>query len=337
MSTLEEKVDKRFEGRKIREFLKEKMGLSSRLIKGASIDKRILVNNTPVKMNYMLKENDEIVINLAKKESQNIAPEKINLDIVYEDKDIIVINKAPNMVVHPTKRYQSGTLANGLLYYFKESKQDCIVRLVSRLDMDTSGLIIVAKNQYAHSELSNQMQNNNVEKRYLALVHGNFTEKEGTIDLPIYRPEIEGVMARVVDKRGQRSVTHYRVIESYKDAELVECLLETGRTHQIRVHMKAMGHPIYGDTLYGDTDDSALICRQALHAYKLKFQSPRTKEELALTANLPAYIEKLIVSLKKAKYTSPILDSFILLGNIKIYVFSLFFFCVYCNEFFFLY
>ena len=108
-------------------------------------------------------------------------------------------------------------------------------------------------------------------------------------------------MARVVDRRGQRSVTHYKVIESYKDAELVECLLETGRTHQIRVHMKAMGHPIYGDTLYGDTDDSALICRQALHSYKLKFQSPRTKEELALTANLPADIEKLIVSLKKAK------------------------------------
>ena len=161
MSTLEEKVDKNFEGRKIREFLKEKMGLSSRLIKGASIDKRILVNNNPVKMNYVLKENDEIVINLAKKESQNITPEKIDLDIVYEDKDIIVINKSPNMVVHPTKRYQSGTLANGLLYYFKESNQDCIVRLVSRLDMDTSGLIIVAKNQYAHSELSNQMQNNN--------------------------------------------------------------------------------------------------------------------------------------------------------------------------------
>lgn len=301
MSTLEEKVDKNFEGRKIREFLKEKMGLSSRLIKGASIDKRILVNNNPVKMNYVLKENDEIVINLAKKESQNITPEKIDLDIVYEDKDIIVINKSPNMVVHPTKRYQSGTLANGLLYYFKESNQDCIVRLVSRLDMDTSGLIIVAKNQYAHSELSNQMQNNNVEKRYLALVHGHFSEKEGTIDLPIYRPEIEGVMARVIDERGQRSITHYKVIESYKDAELVECLLETGRTHQIRVHMKAMGHPIYGDTLYGETDDSGLISRQALHAYKLKFQSPRTKDELALTAKLPVDIEKLIANLKEAK------------------------------------
>ena len=301
MSTLEEKVDKNFEGRKIREFLKEKMGLSSRLIKGASIDKRILVNNNPVKMNYVLKENDEIVINLAKKESQNITPEKIDLDIVYEDKDIIVINKSPNMVVHPTKRYQSGTLANGLLYYFKESNQDCIVRLLSRLDMDTSGLIIVAKNQYAHSELSNQMQNNNVEKRYLALVHGHFSEKEGTIDLPIYRPEIEGVMARVIDERGQRSITHYKVIESYKDAELVECLLETGRTHQIRVHMKAMGHPIYGDTLYGETDDSGLISRQALHAYKLKFQSPRTKDELALAAKLPADIEKLIANLKEAK------------------------------------
>ena len=115
MSTLEEKVDKNFEGRKIREFLKEKMGLSSRLIKGASIDKRILVNNNPVKMNYVLKENDEIVINLAKKESQNITPEKIDLDIVYEDKDIIVINKSPNMVVHPTKRYKSGNLAIGLI------------------------------------------------------------------------------------------------------------------------------------------------------------------------------------------------------------------------------
>ena len=298
MSTLEEKVDKSFEGRKIREFLKEKMGLSSRLIKGASIDKRILVNNNPVKMNYVLKENDDILINLAKKESQNITPEKMDLDIVYEDKDIIVINKRPNMVVHPTKRYQSGTLANGLLYYFKESNQDCIVRLVSRLDMDTSGLIIVAKNQYAHSELSNEMQNNNIEKRYLALVHGHFDKKEGTIDLPIYRPEIEGVMARVIDERGQRSITHYKVVESFEDADLVECLLETGRTHQIRVHMKAMGHPIYGDSLYGETDDSEYINRQALHAYGLNFKSPRTKEELELRANLPEDIKNLIEKLK---------------------------------------
>ena len=294
MSTLEEKVDKNFEGRKIREFLKEKMGLSSRLIKGASIDKRILVNNNPVKMNYVLKENDEIVINLAKKESQNITPEKIDLDIVYEDKDIIVINKSPNMVVHPTKRYQSGTLANGLLYYFKESNQDCIVRLVSRLDMDTSGLIIVAKNQYAHSELSNQMQNNNVEKRYLALVHGHFSEKEGTIDLPIYRPEIEGVMARVIDERGQRSITHYKVIESYKDAELVECLLETGRTHQIRVHMQYIKHPIVGDPVYGYRKQEIKANGQILHAYSLTFIHPRTNKEMTFTCPLDEECKRVI-------------------------------------------
>ena len=146
------------------------MGLSSRLIRGAALDKRIIVNNEPVRMNYVLKANDNILINLKKKESQNIEPEKIDIDIVYEDSDIIVVNKRPNMVVHPTKRYQSGTLANALLYYFKETNQDCIVRLVSRLDMDTSGLIIIAKNQYAHMELSKDIQQNQIEKRYLALV-----------------------------------------------------------------------------------------------------------------------------------------------------------------------
>ena len=298
MSTIKRVVTKEYDGRKIREYLKEELGLSSRLIRSASIDKRIFVNNKAVKMNYIIKDKDNILIDLMKEETQNIAPEDIPIDIVYEDEDILVVNKGPNMVVHPTKRHQSGTLANALMYYFKESNQKCIVRLVSRLDMDTSGLIIIAKNQYAHMELSKEMTLNNVEKRYLAVVHGHMESMEGTIDLPIYRPEVEGTIRRVIDERGQRSITHYKVVERYKDSDLVECLLETGRTHQIRVHLSSLGHPIWGDTLYGSEDDNDIIKRQALHAYGLDFKSPRTKESLSLRAKLPEDIEALIRTLK---------------------------------------
>ncbi len=299
MSTLEKKVDKKYEGATIREFLKEELGLSTRLIRSAAIENRVLVNKNSVRMRFVLHENDEVVVKLQRKESQNIEPEDIPIDVVYEDEDIIVVNKQPNIVVHPTRRHPSGTLANGILYYFKQTNQSCIVRLVSRLDMDTSGLIIIGKNQFAHMALSKEMQENNLEKRYLAVVHGNLKEKEGTIDAPIYRPEGEDSIQRIVDERGQRSITHYKVIESYKDADLVECLLETGRTHQIRVHLSHLGHPIYGDSLYGyGEEEKELITRQALHAYGLDFKSPRTKEILSLRANLPEDIKSLIEQLK---------------------------------------
>lgn len=298
MSTLEKKVDEKYEGISIREFLKEELELSTRLIRSAALEQRILVNNEPVRMRFRLHCGDEVVVKLQRKESQNINPEKMDIDIVYEDSDIIVLNKQPYMVVHPTKSYQSGTLANGVLYYFKETGQDCIVRLVSRLDMNTSGLIIVAKNQFAHMALSREMKENNLEKRYLAVVHGHLEEMEGTIDLPIYRPEGEEFgIKRIVDERGQRSITHYKVVERFKDGDLVECLLETGRTHQIRVHLSALGHPIYGDELYG-VEEKELIPRQALHAYGLDFKSPRTKEVLSLRADLPEDMKNLISKIK---------------------------------------
>lgn len=300
MSILEKKVVNIEEGTKIREYLKTELGLSTRLIRSASINKKIFVNDQVVKMNRVLTSGEIIKIDLEKDESQDIAPEKMDIDVVYEDEDILVVNKKPFMVVHPTKSYQSGTLANGVINYFVESNQNCIVRLVSRLDMNTSGLIIIAKNQFSHGMLSKEMTENKVEKRYLAIVHGIMKEKQGTIDLPIYKPEeVENGTKRIIDERGQRSITHYKVVEEFKEASLVECKLETGRTHQIRVHLNHLGHPIYGDTLYGfGEDEEELIKRQALHAYGLNFKSPRTGEELALRAELPDDMKELINKLK---------------------------------------
>ena len=303
MSNLERKIEEVFDGKVIREYLKEELGLSSRLIRGAALEKRILVNNNPVRMRHVLHTGDIVVVKLQRKESQNIIPEKMELDIVYEDEDILILNKPPFLVVHPTKSYPYGTLANGVLNYFNESGQNCIVRLVSRLDMNTSGLISIAKNQFAHMYLSKQMEQNSLEKRYLAIVHGHLKEKEGTINAPIYKPEEEegeNKPRRVIDERGQVSITHYKVIESFAGGDLVECLLETGRTHQIRVHLTHLGHPIYGDTLYGyGEDEEELIKRQALHAYGLDFKSPRTQKELSIRAELPEDMKNLIDFIKK--------------------------------------
>lgn len=290
-------VEEEEQGLKLREYLRKNKKLSGRLIKGAAIDGRIEVNDNRVKLNYILKLKDIVSIDLAKEESQNVNPEKMDIDIVYEDEDIVVVNKRPGMVVHPTKSYQSGTLANGLLYHFREEGENCIVRLVSRLDMDTSGLVIVGKNQFAHMCLARDMKGKDFEKSYIAIVHGNMENKEGTIDLPIYRPENVMGIKRIIDDRGQKSVTHYKVLESLKSADIVKLTLETGRTHQIRVHLSSMGYPIYGDSLYCDHDDSKYIDRQALHAYRLKFPHPRTGKIVELETDLPNDIKKLIEKL----------------------------------------
>ncbi|MBV7273054.1 RluA family pseudouridine synthase [Clostridiaceae bacterium UIB06] len=291
------KVSEETAGKKLREYLRAVEKLSGRLISGAARDGRITVNGTRVKLNYVVKLNDEIGFDVTKEESQNIDPEPIPIDVIYEDSDIIVVNKQPGIVVHPTKSYPNGTLANGLLYYFKEKDEKCIVRLVSRLDMDTSGLIIIAKNQFSHMALARDMGNENFEKSYLAIVHGNIDKKEGTINLPIYRVGGDTIK-RIIDERGQESITHFSVLESCRKGDLVKLTLETGRTHQIRVHLTYLGYPLYGDSLYGIGNEDDYIKRQALHAYKLKFPHPRTGEILELEADMPEDMKELLNKIK---------------------------------------
>ena len=200
------------------------------------------------------------------------------------------------MVVHPTKSHYDKTIANGISYYIDNQKENVKIRFVNRLDMNTSGLVIVAKNAYAHHTLSTAMSENKVEKKYITVVDGIIKENEGTIDEPIYRPT-EDSIKRIIDERGQSSVTHYKVIERLENATVLEVSLETGRTHQIRVHMAHIGHGIIGDELYGYVDEE-LINRQALHAYKLEFEQPRTKEKLKFKADIPEDMKELISKLR---------------------------------------
>lgn len=280
------------EGSKLRDFLKFKCNFSSRFCRVSAYGKNIFVNGNIVKLSYILRDKDIVKIKLNKEETQNIEPQEIPLDIVYEDQDLIVINKQPFIVVHPTKSHPNNTIANGLIYYFKEKGENCIVRLVNRLDMNTSGLLIVAKNQFSHMALQRDMNEETFKKQYLAIAHGRFKEKKGTIDLPILNNEDNGIR-RSIDERGQRSITHYEVIEEYNDAQLVKLTLETGRTHQIRIHLSHMGCPIFGDILYG-SEDADYIQRQALHAFKLQFPHPRDNRIIELESDLPTDMKILI-------------------------------------------
>lgn len=273
--------------------------LSGRFIRKAVRDGRVFVNKEKVIKKHKLSQDDLIEIYMQEDEHQNIEPEDMNIEIVYEDNDIIVINKRPGIVVHPTKGHPTGTLSNGILYHFKKNGEKSIVRLVSRLDRDTSGLIIIAKNQFSHMRLASDMSKDRFRKIYIAVVHGSMKEKEGRINLPIYKEEESESIKRIVDERGQESITTYEVLEELSKGSVVRLELETGRTHQIRVHMSHLGHPLYGDSLYGKgEEEKEYIERQALHAYKLEFPHPRTGDILKLQCSLPDDIKNLIEKIK---------------------------------------
>ena len=273
--------------------------LSRSYIKKLISEGHILVNNHTVKAGYVLKENDVIDYHIPGDVTLDLYPINMNLSIVYEDDDIAVVNKPKGIVVHPSKTYQSPTLVHGLLYQLKNlSSINGTIRpgIVHRIDKDTSGLLVVAKNNDAHESLSEQLKNHNIERKYYALVHGIFKRQHVTIDLPIARhPQKRKQMAVMQD--GRKSITHVQVKTFYQHASLLDISLETGRTHQIRVHLSHIGFPIVGDPTYGIKKEAY---GQLLHAYELTLTHPRTKEVMCFEADLPEdfkeYLKLLTVS-----------------------------------------
>ncbi|QEK13656.1 RluA family pseudouridine synthase [Crassaminicella thermophila] len=279
----------------LKEILYDKMRLSSRLVRKLKRKKGILVNENRIPFHAVLRKGDFVKV-IMEEESNQFEPEDIPIEVVYEDVDLLIVNKEPGIVVHPTKGHPTGTMANAIVFYMQEKKENFKIRFVNRLDRDTSGLIIIAKNPFAQQELSKQMQENLVEKIYLAVVKGRIKEDRGTICAPIGREEPESIKRKVYEG-GQPSVTHYEVINRFEEATVVRVKLETGRTHQIRVHMTHIGHPLIGDELYGSVDEK-LIKRQALHAETLTFYQPRTNERIEVKASVPKDIEELIEKLR---------------------------------------
>ncbi len=266
--------------------LRDKLNISARLLNKLKMNEKILVNNIPVFSNYIVKKDDIITVKIDFIESDNIVPEKIDLDILYEDEYILAVNKPAGMVVHPSANHLTNTLANGVKYYLNNNKK---IRAINRLDRDTSGIVLFAKNEYIQECM---IKFTNIEKEYIAVTNGILKEKEGIINAPICRKE-GSIMERQVSPNGQVAITKYKV-EKYIDNKytVVKLILLTGRTHQIRVHLAYLGTPVLGDILYGE--GSNLIKRQALHAYSMNFIHPITKEEIKITAPLPADIDALI-------------------------------------------
>lgn len=274
----------------IRQVLREKFGISERLLTKLKKNQKIFLNDSnKIYMDMYVKQNDKISVNLDfDEDNSNIIPVKMDLKILYEDESIIIVDKPANMPVHPSLNHYEDSLSNGIKYYFNILELKRKIRPINRLDKNTSGIVIFAKNEYIQDRL------NKYHKEYLAIVVGKLLGS-GIIDKPIARKE-DSIIERCIDSNGEKSITEYEVIQNFKvnntNLSLVKCILHTGRTHQIRVHMKSIGHPILGDTLYGNY--SELINRQALHAYKISFIHPITKKEIEITSSIPNDMLKII-------------------------------------------
>ena len=292
---LEYEIPSEYDGANITTVLKQHFKISTNLIKDLKKYKEgIQVNGEHKRVVDFVAKGDILKITIRDTASENIVPTDIPLDIVYEDEDVLVINKLPNMPTHPSMGNYENSLANGVMYYYKSKGEERVFRAVNRLDKDTSGLMAVAKNSYIHARLGEEIQKKELKRKYMCIVCGD-VERDGTVDAPIRRAD-GSVINRIVAPDGQRAVTHYRVIKRYREYTLLEMELETGRTHQIRVHMAYIGHPLVGDWLYG-TENHNIAKRQMLHSCYLCFTHPITgqimefKDEMA--EDMRAFIEKL--------------------------------------------
>ncbi|GAA6375062.1 RluA family pseudouridine synthase [Firmicutes bacterium i23-0019-B6] len=258
----------------------------------------VRVNGMAVKSNFKLSASDQIEVEIPELKEPDILPENIPLDILYEDQDILVVNKPKGMVVHPAPGHYTGTLVNAIMYHCKDNLSGIngVLRpgIVHRIDMDTTGSLLICKNDRAHQALAEQLKEHSITRKYHAIVHGRLKEDEGTIDKPIGRHPIDRKKMSVHCTNGREAITHYRVLKRFQQFTYIECQLETGRTHQIRVHMSSIGHPILGDQIYGPAKCPYKLQGQTLHAKVLGITHPITGEYMEFDAPLPDYFQALL-------------------------------------------
>lgn len=286
-------VDKKHQGMIIRDFLQDVHSFSRRMIVAIKFDGgKILVNGEPETVRYQLMTGDHLTIIFPpEKKGYYMKPEKIPLDIIYEDADILVINKEAGIATIPSPHNQSGTIANGILAYYEENEVPYTVHVVTRLDRDTSGLLLVAKHRHSHSLIAQSQISGQVKRSYQAIIEGHLRQKQGVITANIGRKE-GSIIERTVTEIGKKAITHYQTVSETATQTLVDVQLETGRTHQIRVHFSHIGHPLVGDDLYGGKKDE--MGRQALHCSHISFEHPSSKEIVSFEAPIPEDMQRLM-------------------------------------------
>ena len=298
-------INEEWEGLRIDKYLSSNLDFLSRsYIQKMIQEQNVSVNGKIVKANYNLKEDDEIEFQLPPNVEPDIVAEDIPLDVLYEDDDLLIVNKPKGMVVHPSAGHYSGTLVNAIMYHCKDSLSgingEIRPGIVHRIDMDTTGSLIICKNDTSHINIAEQIKVHSVNRIYEGIVYGNVKEDEGTIEGSIGRHPVERKKMAINEKNGKPAITHYKVLERFGNYTYMQFKLETGRTHQIRVHMSSIGHPLLGDSLYSNAKSAFKnLCGQTLHAKTIGFIHPNTNEYMEYSAPLPEYFEKLLIQLKK--------------------------------------